>query len=334
MNILITSASRKVSLVRAFQQALAQEGGGKVIAVDAIPLAPALYFADEHYLVPPTDQSEFLVTILRLCEVLNIKLLIPTRDEELPLLAEHKEKFAKVGTLVMVSEPSTIKLCQDKKLFIKFCQENSFAIPKSYDTMDLSVKLEFPIFIKPWQGKGGQQTVRINSRKELELGLKQTADAVVQELIDAPEYTIDLFADFSGKVISVVPRERIHIFGGESFVSRTSKNPALIQEAIWLATKLQLIGHNTIQCFLDDNIIKFIEVNPRFGGAAHLGFAAGAPTPLFLVKLLKGEALEPRIGQFKDNYLMLRYTDDLFFDAESRPFCLTLIIPYIPRLSL
>jgi hypothetical protein len=62
--------------------------------------------------------------------------------------------------------------------------------------------------------------------------------------------------------------------------------------------------------------VKFIEVNPRFGGGAHLGFAAGAPTPLFLVKLLKGEILKPRIGKFKDNYFMLRYTEDMFFDLE------------------
>ena len=317
MNILITSASRKVSLVRAFQQALAHEDSGKVIAVDASPLAPALYFADEHHLVPPGHKPEFLSVILRLCEQLDIKLLIPTRDEELPFFAEHKEKFANVSTFVMVSDPGTIRICQDKKLFIKFCQENGFAVPKNYDGVDLPVNLEFPLFIKPWQGKGGRQAIRANSKEELKMALKQTPDAVVQEFIDAPEYTIDLFASFSGRVISVVPRERIHIFGGESFISRTSKNPALIQEAIQLATKLQLIGHNTIQCFLDNNIVKFIEVNPRFGGAAHLGFAAGAPTPLFLVKLLKGETLEPKIGQFKDNYFMLRYTDDLFLDKES-----------------
>ena len=317
MNILITSASRKVSLIRAFQQALAQEGGGKVITVDASPLAPALYFADEHYLVPPSYKPEFLTVMLGLCGQLNIRLLVPTRDEELPFFAEHKEKFADVGTLVMVPDPAAVRICQDKKLFIKFCQENSFAPPKSYESVDLPVGVEFPLFIKPLRGKGGRQAIRVSSKEEFELILKQMPDAIIQEFVQAPEYTIDLFADFSGRVISVVPRERIRIFGGESFVSKTSKNPVLIQEAIRLATKLQLIGHNTIQCFLDHDMVKFIEVNPRFGGAAHLGFAAGAPTPLFLIKLLKGETLKPRIGEFKDNYIMLRYTEDLFLDAES-----------------
>lgn len=317
MNILITSVSRKVSLVRAFQQALAQEGGGKVIAVDASPLAPALYFSDEHYVVPESCKPEFLELMLHLCEQQSIKLLIPTRDEELPFFAEYREKFADVGTFVMVPAPAIVRICQDKRLFIKFCQESGFAIPKSYEGIGLPVDIEFPLFVKPWHGKGGRQAIRIDSKEELEMVLKQMPDAIVQEFVKAPEYTIDLFADFSGRVISVVPRERIRIFGGESFVTRTAKDPGLIEQAIQLATKLQLIGHNTIQCFYDNNIVKFIEVNPRFGGAAHLGFAAGAPTPVFLVKLLKGETLEPRIGEFKDNYIMLRYTEDLFLDAES-----------------
>ena len=317
MNILITSASRKVGLVRAFQQAVAQEGGGKVIAVDTSPLSAALYFADEHYLVPSSQKREFAAIMLRLCERLEIKLLIPTRDEELPFFAEHKGKFADVGTTVMVSDPATIGICQDKRRFIEFCEGNNFAIPKSYEGLDSSTDVEFPLFVKPRFGKGGRQAVRVNSRGELELTLKQMPDAIVQEFVQAPEYTIDLFADFSGRVISVVPRERVRIFGGESFVSRTSKKPALIQEAIRLATKLRLIGHNTIQCFLDGDMVKLIEVNPRFGGGAHLGFAAGVPTPLFLVRLLKGETLEPRIGEFRDNYTMLRYTEDRFLEAES-----------------
>lgn len=316
MNILITSASRKVSLVKTFQQALAEEGGGKVVAVDTSPLSVALYFADEHFLVPPSHKPEFPETILRLCEQLNIKLIVPTRDEELPMFAEHKEKFAEAGTLVMVPSLDAVRICQDKNVFIGFCQENGFGTPKSYEKADFPTDAAFPLFVKPRYGKGGKQTARVNSKEEFELVLKEMPDAIIQEFVRAPEYTIDLFADFSGSVISVLPRERIYIFGGESFVGRTSKDSTLIQEATRLAAKLQLIGHNTIQCFLDGDIVKFIEVNPRYGGGAHLGFAAGAPTPVFLVKLLKGETVEPRIGEFKDNYVMLRYMEDLFLDSE------------------
>jgi carbamoyl-phosphate synthase large subunit len=316
MNVLITSASRKASLVKAFQQALTEEGGGKVVAVDTSPLSPALYLADEHFLVPHSQKPGFLGTILQLCEQLDIKLVIPTRDEELPFFAEHKGKFAKIGVFVMVSEPATLEICQDKMLFVEFCKENGFATPKRYESANLSDRIIFPLFVKPRRGKGGRGILCVNSIEELDSALKQVPGAIIQEFIKAPEYTIDLFSDFSGKVISVIPRERIRTFGGESFVGKTVSSSVLFREAARLATKLGLIGHNTIQCFLENDAVKFIEVNPRFGGGAHLGFAAGAPTPLFLVKLLKGEILKPRIGKFKDNYFMLRYTEDMFFDLE------------------
>ncbi len=317
MNVLISSASRKVELIRAFQKALAQEGGGKVVAIDASPLAPALYFADEHFLVPLSNSAEFLDVMLRICKQYNIRLIVPTRDEELLFFAEHKYKFADINTIVMISDLESVRICQDKRLFIKFCQERNISIPKTYESNSLPPNINYPLFIKPCFGKSSYMTKRINSKEELKLALEQIPNPLIQQFIQAPEYSVDIFADFSGKIISVVPRERIRTFGGESFVSRTSLNSSIIQESIRLIIELGLIGHNTIQCFFDSDIVKFIEVNPRFGGAANLGFAAGTFTPLFLVKLLKGEKLQPRIGEFKDNYVMLRYTEDLFINANS-----------------
>jgi carbamoyl-phosphate synthase large subunit len=123
---------------------------------------------------------------------------------------------------------------------------------------------------------------------------------------------VDLFADLGGNVISAVPRERISIVGGESFVSRTCKDAKVIEASIRLASALRLKGHVTMQCFLDAGVVRWIEVNPRFGGAANLGFAAGADTPRMQIKLLNGESVLPRIGQFIDGLVMLRHTEDIF----------------------
>jgi len=42
LNMVITSASRKGGLIRAFQRALAEEDRGEVIAIDASPYAAAV----------------------------------------------------------------------------------------------------------------------------------------------------------------------------------------------------------------------------------------------------------------------------------------------------
>lgn len=315
MNILITSISRKVSLVESFKKALMKEGGGKVFAADMSPYAAGLYMADDYILVPKSDDPDFVHILLKICQRKKIGLLIPTRDEELPFFAEHKEKFLQIGTVVMIPSPKTVSICQDKCRFHEFCLANGFraAIKLKFEN---TCDMRYPVFARPRVGKGSKGAARINSHDELDLYLRHTPDAIIQEFVEAPEFTIDLFADLKGNVLSAVPRQRIITFGGESFVTRTRKNHLIINESVRLSKTLDLVGHNTIQCFLDKDEVKLIEVNPRFGGAAHLSFAAGAPSPLFLVQLLKGKKIDTMLNKFKDNYVMLRYTQDIFITEE------------------
>ncbi|MBF0316727.1 MAG: ATP-grasp domain-containing protein [Nitrospirae bacterium] len=315
MNVLITSASRKVSLVNAFKDALGLEGGGKVVAVDISELSAALYVADEHCLVPADRDPGFIPRMLEICTEYEIELLIPTRDEELPIFAQHRQRFADRGVTVMVSSPLTIRTCQDKLLFHEFCVRHGFSIPRLYGADAADMEVDYPLLAKPRIGKGSRGIFPINSRKEHRRVLEEMPDMLIQEFVRAQEYTIDLFADFNGRVISVVPRRRIVVLGGESFVGKTCNDPQLIEEAERLAVTLNLIGHNTLQCFLDGGYIKFIEVNPRFGGGAILGIAAGGNSPLFLVRLIKGLVVAPVIGEFRDNYYMLRYTQEMFING-------------------
>ncbi len=101
MNVLITSASRKVGLVRAFQSALARHGGGCVVAVDTSPFAPALYLADRHFLVPPTTDPHFIDQIAELCQRESVGLIVPTRDEELPIFAAARSRLERQGRRVL-----------------------------------------------------------------------------------------------------------------------------------------------------------------------------------------------------------------------------------------
>ena len=312
IRVLITSASRKVWLIKAFQRALSEEGGGEVMAVDSDPKSAALYVADKGYLVPLGLGEDFLRAILGICQKHAVKLVVPTRDEELSVLAAAKPRLQDIHVTVMASDPDVIEVCQDKRLFVEFCLENGFSVPKTYKAADIETISEFPIFVKERFGKGSKRTFVAESRKDLAYLLGRLKDPIIQEYINAMEYTVDLFADFSGEVISVVPRERLSVFGGETFVGRTRKNWEIIRASICLARRLKLKGHNTIQCFLHHGVVKLIEVNPRYGGGANLSFSAGAFTPLYLIRLLQGKPLKPAIGEFEEGCTMLRYTQDIF----------------------
>jgi Carbamoylphosphate synthase large subunit (split gene in MJ) len=137
-------------------------------------------------------------------------------------------------------------------------------------------------------------------------------DALIQAFIDAPEFTVDVFLDLDGRPISCVPRERMSVVSGESIVGRTVRDPDLAAAAVRLCSAIGLVGHLTVQAFRTPTEVSFIEINPRYGGAANLGFEAGAPTPEYAIRAARGERLEPRLEAYEVGLMMLRHPADLF----------------------
>ncbi len=319
VNVLITSVSRKVWLVKAFLGALQQEKNtGSVITVDIDPLSAGFIAGDRYYLVPRSSDKDFLPVILDICKKEKISLIVPTRDAELIIFSENKSLFEKENIQVMVSPPEAVNICNDKHLFFHFLKENGFNAPVTYLSKDLQgVDLKFPYIVKSRFGSGSENIFKVNNEKELDFFTSYIDDAVIQEFIEGTEYTIDVFADFEGRVVSAVPRERIEVVSGESYKGRTVKDEKMVSEVTALAGRLGLIGHTTFQCIKVGEVIQILEINPRFGGGASLGFAAGVNTPRFLIKLLSGQKLDGHLSQYKEDVVMLRYTDDFFIEGDS-----------------
>jgi carbamoyl-phosphate synthase large subunit len=307
MNVLITSVARKVWLVEAFRRAAAPFGG-LVLASDSDPLAVGLRLADAAVDLPRLDSPLFESALLQSCETQGIRLIVPTRDGELGWFAARRERLASAGVTVMVAAPDVIDLCQDKRAFSDRCLTAGFAVA---DVVRHPSQARFPLFARPRRGAGGLGVARIEDVEALSR-LTPWEDFIVQRFEDAPEHTIDLFADLSGRVLSIVPRQRLRVAAGESVVGVTVEAPILISRAAALAESLGMIGHNTLQCFWDGGEPLWIEANPRFGGGAALGFAAGADTPGLLMRLLAGEPVQPSIGDYERGLYLFRYSTDYF----------------------
>ena len=99
MNILITSAGRRVSLVRAFQKEIKQYfPDGKVYTTDVNPkLSSACQVADGFFKVNKVTEDRYIDYLIRLCVDNNIKIIIPTIDTELIPLVCNRDRFADVG---------------------------------------------------------------------------------------------------------------------------------------------------------------------------------------------------------------------------------------------
>jgi len=320
VNILISSAGRRGALVKCFKDTIKgmEKCNGKVISVDASPLAAALHLSDKHYIVPRISDPNYINILLNICKEENIKLIIPTIDTELLILSQNKKIFEKKGIRIAISDTKVIEICSDKLKTFQFFRENSIPTVEtfSYCQIDKIEKLNYPLFIKPCSGSASINTYKIDNRKELDFFIKYIDNPVIQEYAEGQEYTMDILADFNGKVINVVPRERIEVRAGEINKGRTAKDEKIIEYAKNITEKLGAIGPITIQCFKKGSEIKFTEINPRIGGGYPLSFAAGANYPELLVRMVLGEKIEPALGEFEENLIMLRWEDAIFIKKD------------------
>jgi len=323
MNILILSANWRADLVKAFQQALSELGGGLVVAADMSPLSAALLQSDEFEVVPPLDSPGFIDRLIDICRKRNISAIIPSIDKDLAFLAAHRARLSDAGITAIVSSPETIATCDDKYRTYRFFRDNGTPSPETWLPEQIGVvgkRQHYPLLIKPRRGIGGKGVFKIDSDEELNFYLKRVPDPVVQEFLPGPEYSFDTLSDFTGKALSVVPRERIYVRDGEVFKGRTVRNMEFIRLVARAAESLRLTGPAVVQGLLDrQGNLKLTEANPRFGSGALLSIAAGAELAKDLIRLIQGEKLTPKLGQFRDGVYLLRYYDAFFPTGDTLP---------------
>jgi carbamoyl-phosphate synthase large subunit len=312
-NVLITAASRRVPLVRSFQNALAQSGqGGTVVVTDVNPLSPAVYVADRAFRVSLANDPGYVDEILKIAIAERVGLVVPTIDDELPILGRAAERFAAAGIRVAVSPPESTDLCNDKHQTCLALADRGIAAAPSWLAGEVPAAPAFPLFLKPRRGRGGVGAHIVRNARELAFFLDYVEDPVVQAYLDGPEYTIDLLCDFEGRPLSVVPRRRDVIRAGVIDRGCTVRDQRLIDLALACAKAMRFAGAINIQCrIVGDRPIVF-EINPRFSGGIPLTIAAGADFPQMLLDLAWGRTVRPAIGRFRDGLWMTSFESAVF----------------------
>ena len=173
---------------------------------------------------------------------------------------------------------------------------------------------DYPFLIKPFDGSCSIGVEKVESGSELEFYSSHVNNPILQEFIEGEEYTVDVFVDFNGKVRSVVPRLRLETRAGEVSKGVTVKNQLIIETTKKVAEQLPgALGCLTIQCFLTPGgELKYIEINPRFGGGFPLSIEAGADFPRWIIQMMLGMNPDIEIDGWQDGTVMLRYDDAVF----------------------
>lgn len=176
-NILILSAGTRDKVVQYFKRSLA--GRGRVLATDMSEYAPAIYEADEHFIVPRMTDEGYLDVILEICRDYDVKGVLSLIDPELSLLAKNAGRFEAVGTTVIGSSYDLCELALDKFEMFKWLSSHGYRCARSW--MDRGEfhrahdcgEVGFPVFVKPARGSASLAISKVSDADYLDLMLAQ-----------------------------------------------------------------------------------------------------------------------------------------------------------------
>ncbi len=299
--VLFTCAGQRVDIVTAFARA-----GAITVAVDAGELAPALYHADRHAIVPRIDDPGYVDVLRALVELHDVRLIVPLADLDHMVLAESRDRL---GATVLLPSIDAIRRCEDKYLAHVFFEEQGIPTPPTWLPDGLPRDLRFPVLVKARRGFGSRHIYRANDPGELDFFVRHTtAESMVQAVCAGEEFSIDVFCDLDARCLNAIPRTMIESKGGESIKGITLKDWELIEHGRRVAEALRIVGPANIQCFREaSGSLPVTDVNPRFGGGFPLPTAAGSRYPELAIALANGERPEPRLGEFREGVVMTRF---------------------------
>lgn len=321
MNILILSAGTRDKVVRYFKRALG--GNGKVIATDCWELAPAIYEADKHYIVPRITAPDYLDTILGICKKEKIDGVLSLIDPELELLAANKDKFERIGVTCIVSPLGAVQMAFDKMKMFRFCEKNGIDSVKSYDDIakfkaDLARGgIAFPVFVKPICGSCSINIQRVEDTAMLEELLRRYDNLMIQEFMTGQEIGADVYIDsISGRVVEIFTKKKLLMRAGETDKSVSFKDAKLFDFIENFVTKAGYRWNIDIDIFEKDGKYFVSEVNPRFGGGYPHAYECGCDFMSLILKNLSGKTNTPDIGNYEEDVFMMKYLDVMIKKGE------------------
>ncbi len=313
VGVLLTGVGKRYALVSVFAQ------HAVTIAADPNPLAPAQYAAHHRRSVPRFDDPAYIPALQDLCAEFGVGAVVPLTDLDLEILGHARQE----GKLpAFVPDGDIARATFDKYETHLLLQR--MGLPSPPTVLPGEAVDSYPVMIKPRWGSGARSIHLAQDTREAEFLADYIREpAMVQRAMRGPEFSMDCLSDLAGRCLNVIPRTMIESRGGESIKGTVIADQELIDLGRRVVEALGCRGPCTVQAFRDPEIgLGITDVNTRFGGAcpAHLYAALpGRTYPELIVRMARGERIEPHVGDFRDGVTFTRYYWQLELDGDLAP---------------
>ncbi|MGI8711718.1 MAG: ATP-grasp domain-containing protein [Solirubrobacteraceae bacterium] len=311
--VLLTGVGKRFALVSAFARL------ATTIAADPNPLAPAQYAAHHRRAVPRFDDPAYVPALQELCAEFDVGAVVPLTDLDLEILG-HARSNGQLPAFVPDGEIA-------RATFDKYETHLLLArhgLPSPPTVLPGNTVESFPVMVKTRWGSGARSIFAAQDEREAEfLAAYIREPAMIQRALQGPEFSIDTLSDLEGRCLNAIPRTMIESRGGESIKGTVIADAELVELGRRVVEVLGCRGPCTVQVFRDPEIgLGITDVNTRFGGAcpAHLYAALPGQTyPELIVRLARGERIEPHVGEFTAGVTFTRYFWQMELDEHMQP---------------
>ena len=311
MNILFCSAGRRVELLKDFRKSMDEDD--RIIAADLSRLAPALYVADAHYLVPRIDAPDYLDTILDICCRENINAVTTLIDPEIELLAKNRARFEEIGVEVLAPYAETAELCFDKFKMYQYLTAHGVPTPDTWGDYASAMaavengSLAFPVFVKPRTGSGSVGARKVQDADTLKALCEADSSLIIQRLM-CGDLDADVYIDtISHKAVSAFSKRKLETKIGGASKTISFKDEKLFDFIRRITELLKFNGPVDMDFFYQDGTYYLSEVNPRFGGAYLHAYGAGVDFIKLIKNNLNGMENAPAFGNYENDVVMMMY---------------------------
>jgi carbamoyl-phosphate synthase large subunit len=273
---------------------------GRIIPVDADPACAVRDHSPDFVLVPPVEPPEaYIEALLDLCRVASARLVIPTNDLDLLVLARATHRFEAQGVRVLGAPMAVVEALGDKLEAGAWLSHRGFHVPHTVALAEAPTLIGrggFPLVAKARRGQGSAGLAFIERAEDL---ARLPGDAVLQPHLAGPEYNLDILRDPQAGVVAVVPKRKLAMYGGTTQLARTVEDQELLDLGVELGNAIGHVGGIDVDLIRQDGAWQVIDVNPRIGGGLP---TAAAACPAYLDGLLSIGAGQP-VRRFLGEYL-------------------------------
>jgi carbamoyl-phosphate synthase large subunit len=308
--VLLTGVGKRYDIVSAFAE------HAFVVAADPSPLAPARYAAHVRVAPPRIDDPGFVPFLEDVVAHYGVRAVVPLTDLDIEVLSRAP------GLPAFVPDPDVCRATYDKYETHELLLRHGLPSPPT--VLPGEEPPAYPVMVKPRRGSGARSIHPAADREQMEFFVRYVDEPVmVQRLMGGPEFSIDILCDLDGRCLNAIPRTMIESRGGESIKGTVIDDRELIELGRAVGEALPVRGPCTVQAFRDPEIgLGITDVNTRFGGAFPAPMYAALPGrtyPELIVRMARGETVEPHVGEFVAGCTFTRWYWQIELDERLEP---------------